>query len=64
MVNSGGCRNSEGGANPIGGGAYLLGWQFFPKNCMKLKNGPRGGEACPWRPLGSANDKQRYNSNQ
>ena len=33
-------------------------FQFFAKNCMKMKEfGPPGGGARPWRPLGSANDQ-------
>ena len=40
-----------GGANSKGGCEKLLFGQFFPKNCMKLKEfGPQGGGARPWRP--------------
>ena len=39
----------QGGANPKGGCEKLLFGQFFPKNCMKLKEFGPGG-ARPWCP--------------
>ena len=46
---SGGSRISEtGGANFQGGDKNLLFGQFFPENCMKMKEfGPGGGGAVP-----------------
>ena len=36
-----------GGANPQGGGAYLLFAPKIPKNCMKMKEfGPGGAHPC------------------
>ena len=65
MVNSGGCRNSEGGANPIGGGAYLLGWQFFSQKLYESEKMDREeGKRVPGAPLDPPminNDTTRIN---
>ena len=52
-VGSGGSRISQTvDANPRGGGCQPIIWQFFPENCMKMKEiGPwgRGEGAHPQR---------------
>ena len=46
--------SQKGGSHSKGGCEKLIFGQFFPKNCMKLKEfGPEG--ARPWRYLRSAN---------